>query len=247
MVAPTSQSPTFPDTCWTLIHRCQDGTVEERDEALSVLCRMYWLPLYAFARRSGLSPEDAEDRVQSFFLDALRTDIFSRADEHRGRLRSLLCQAFRNQLRRWFRDQSAQKRGGSATHVPLLPNDAENQFQAQLADRAGTPEQLFARAWALTVLDTTLKRLETGYNDRGQQQRYKVLREYLPWNGSDGSTTAEGAESAGMTPGAFRTALNRMRKEYQQLIIEEVRSTVASDDQAEVDDELRHLFTTLGL
>ena len=240
----SSASP-FPSTRWTLISRCKDGSDYERQRALNELCIAYWLPLYAFARRSQYSPHEAEDLVQGFFLEWLAGDFFTRADESRGRLRSLLCTAFRRHINHVRLHATRQVRGGGAEHVPLLPENAEGVFREYLAEDKASPDVLFHRYWARSVLHRSLNRLGDQYQDEEQRERFRVLREYLPWDGGDDTCDAA-AKEVGMSSGAFRTALHRMRKRYRECILSEVRETIDSDDEQLINEEVRELFAALN-
>lgn len=203
------------------------------------------MPLYAFARRSGLNADSAQDAVQGFFLHCLRGDLFSKADDRKGRLRSLLCASFRHHLQHSSERERRQKRGGDAIHVPLLPENAERLYQDQVTNQNLPADQVFTRIWAHSVLHRSLQRLGSHYESRGDAERFRVLRDYLPWNGGDESC-AEGASSIGLSPNAFRVALSRMRKHYREYIVSEVQSTMSDSDPVSVEDELRHLFQALS-
>ncbi len=235
----------FPQTRWTLIQRVRLGTDEERAQALEELCRAYWFPLYAFARRQELSAHEAEDAVQSFIMDLLKYDLFAKADHQEGRLRSLLLAAFRGHLSNRRKHDHALRRGRQFDHVPLIPPDAEGRYQFEVASSDATPDVVYHRKWAESLVQRTVERLKTQFDEQGKSERFQVLRAYLPWNGAE-EDTAAGAAATGMTPGAFRVAVHRMRGEYRKVVIDEVRQTLGSDDPELVENEIRELFQTLA-
>jgi DNA-directed RNA polymerase specialized sigma24 family protein len=241
-----SATTNFPATRWTLIQRVRGVDEKERSEALEQLCKAYWMPLYAFARRTGLDPHESEDAVQGFILYLLQDDVFSSADHNQGRLRSLLGIAFSRYLGKAKRHGNSQRRGGKLPHLPFLPPDAEGQYQLEVASLEGSPDQIYHRKWAENLIQRTIERLQSQCAQKGQAERFSVLRTYLPWNGKDESTAAQGAAAAGMTPGAFRTALHRLRHQYREIVIAEVSETIGSSDPEEIENEIRDLFQTLS-
>ncbi len=244
----------FPQTRWTLIQRVRDGSPEERELALNDLCRSYWFPLYAFARRSELSQHEAEDAVQSFIVDLLARGFFAKADHNEGSLRALLVTAFRRYLSKRRSFDAGKARGGGCRHVPLevsgegifhLPANAEARYLMEIASADAPPDVLFHRKWAENLVARSIERLEAQFNGPGKSERFNVMRAYLPWDGCDDDTAA-GAAAAGMSPGAFRTALTRLRGQYRNLLFDEVRQTIGSDDPGVIEDEIRELFQTLA-
>ncbi len=236
---------TFPPTRWTLIQRVRLGSEQERAGALEELCRAYWLPLYAFARHQGLSEHGAEDAVQGFILDLLERGLFDKADHNEGRLRALLLTAFRRHLSNLRVHDQAKRRGGAVNHIPLVPPDAEGRYQLDVVSKDEPPDVIYHRKWAESLVSRSIERLQARFDEQGKSERFQVMRAYLPWDGSD-EDTAAGAAAAGMSPGAFRTALHRLRGQYREMVLEEVRQTIGSDDPDMVDDEIRELFKTLA-
>lgn len=244
---PTTQSSSFPSTRWTLIQRVRLGTPQEKAAALEELCSAYWFPLYAYARRSELDTHEAEDAVQGFVLDLLQRGLFSQADQNRGSLRALLVTAFRRYLTNHHKHQQRERRGGRVSHVSFVPPDAEGRYQLEVASSHASPDEIFHRKWAENVIHRSIERLQHHFDENGKSERFQVMRAYLPWNGSDDEDTAAGAAAAGMTQGAFRTALHRLRDQYRDFVFEEVRQTLGQDLKAEeIEEEIRELFKALA-
>lgn len=241
----SSTATTFPQTRWTLIQRVRGGDDEQRKEALEQLCKAYWMPLYAFARRTDLDPHAAEDAVQGFVLYLLQDDLFAAADHNQGKLRSFLVVAFDRYLSKLKRHGNTQRRGGRHLHLPILPPDAEGLYQTDIASLEGSPDQVYHRKWAESLIQRTIEKLQKQCEQRGQADRFSVMRTYLPWNGSDEKATI-GAEATGMKPGAFRTALHRLRNDYREIVIAEVGETIGSTNPEEIENEIRELFQTLA-
>ncbi len=242
-----SHASSFPKTRWTLIQRVKMGSPQEKEQALEELCRAYWFPLYAYARRAGQSKHEAEDAVQSFILDLLERGLFDLADHQEGRLRALLLTAFRRHLANSRKRQFSTRRGGNFRHVSLVLPDAEGRYQLEVASSHAAPDEIFHHKWAENVVRRSIERLQNHFDEHGNSERFQVMRSYLPWNGSDEGDTDTGAAAAGMTPGAFRTALSRLRVRYREFIIEEVRQTIGSDDPELIEEEIRELLQTLAI
>jgi RNA polymerase sigma factor (sigma-70 family) len=210
--------------------------------ALEKLCQTYWYPLYAYARRRGSSPEDAQDLTQEFFARLLKGNWVERADRQRGKFRSFLLTAMSRFLADEWDKARAQKRGGGAIVVPIQLDTAETRYGLDPADRT-TPEQIFERRWALAVLEEVLHRLRKEYEEEGRAEHFAALNPCLV--GDRGTQPyAELAQKLGVTEGTVKSAVHRLRQRYRQLLREEIANTVAGP--GEVDDELRHLFAILG-
>ncbi len=216
-------------------------TTSARD-ALSKLCGSYWYPLYAYVRRRGSSPEDAEDLTQEFFARFLEHKWVERADREKGRFRTFLLSAMNHFLANEWDKAQAQKRGGGVRLLPLEFNTAETRYAHEPADRA-TPEQHFERRWAVTLLEQVLKRLGTEYEQDGKGELFAALNPCLV---GDKTTHpyAELGTKLGLGEGAVKSAVHRLRQRYRQLLREEIAQTVAGPGEAE--EELRHLFTVLA-
>ena len=229
----------FQQTRWSLIQRVQAGGAGA-DSALSELCEAYWFPLYGWARRSGASPEDAEDVVQGFFGDVLRKQLFAKANATKGRLRTFLITLFR----RYQRDVWVKANAGMRSPSRVVSFDALAGEELYLAEAgvAATPDAFYDRQWALTVLERALSRLGEDYEKRGKLVYFSQLRPYLT---SDSAANYAGdAAALGTNEGAIRVAVHRLRERFGQALRDEVASTQGDSD---VDAELTHLLRALEM
>lgn len=214
---------------------------DEAKEALSSLCQDYWRPLFRFARRAGKSPEEAQDLTQGFLGDLIESNSFARADRERGRFRTFLLAAFVHYMANEQRHQQAQKRGGGHILLPLEP-EPDGEPWPDLVDPL-TPELHYERSWAYTLLDRVLDRLQRDYEAVGRGPLFAALQPYL--SGVEGGPGhAQLGSGLGMTEGAVSTALHRMRRRYGELLRAEIAETVG--DEAEAEDELRHLLRVIA-
>lgn len=230
----------FHTTRWSVVLRAQGHTACAADESLESLCRQYWPPLYAFARRRGHSPHDAKDLTQEFFARMLEKNWLAAADRNQGRLRSFLLTAMKRFLaNEWDRSQAV-KRGGLIMISAIDAQEGED----LLASASTLPDDsAFDRGWALTVLQTTLRRLQAEYAQAGKLHEYERLR--LTLTAARGEIDYDAiAADLHMLPASARSVVHRLRKHFRELFREEVAGTVATPD--EVDDEMRALAAALG-
>jgi DNA-directed RNA polymerase specialized sigma24 family protein len=232
----------FATTRWSLVlaagHR---GDSPDAEGALASLCEAYWYPLYAHARRKGLSTEEAEDRTQGFFARLLDKDDLAVVDRSRGRFRSFLLTAFSHFLANEWDHERAQIRGGRKRRLSLDVQSGESRFVVE-PSHITTAERIFDREWAVTLLDRALARLRDEYHDAGKGELFEALKPTLA--GERGSPYAEIGERLGIREGAVKVAAHRLRARGRELVREEIAQTVASPE--EIDDELRLLFSALG-
>ena len=206
--------------------------------ALEQLCRTYWYPLYCYVRRRGYSHEDAQDLTQGFLLRWLEHKSFARADARKGRLRSFLLAGLNHFLSDQWDRASAQKRGGGQPMLSLMDTQgADERYRLEPVDER-SPEKLFERRWALTLLDQVLARAEQEFREAGKLELFQRLRVFLI-AGTGEESYAQVAAELGMSREAVKKAVQRMRHRYYELFREEVAHTVA--DPAEVEEELRYL------
>jgi RNA polymerase sigma factor (sigma-70 family) len=233
----------FHTTQWNLVLASgQDDSIPGADNALDDLCRSYWSPLYAFARRRGKTPHDAQDAVQGFFLHFIETRAFARADPQRGRFRSFLLGSFTRFMASEWEHGHAQKRGGNREIISLDLNLIEAGGLPELST-AATPERAFEERWALTVVERAMAQLSAEAEARGKSAAFAAARPFLT---SQGNVAAyqEIAATLGLGAGAWKTLIHRLRREFGTLLRREVARTLS--DPTEVDDELRHLRGVLA-
>lgn len=228
----------FPTTHWSVVMAAGRGDSPQAADALEQLCRTYWYPLYAFVRRQGHEAHDAEDLTQEFFARFLAKEYFGRADSAMGRFRSFLLACLKNFLREQQRQARRLKRGGGQTIISWDSRTAEERYRLEPVDPV-TPEQVYDRRWALTLLETVLARLGQEQSGAGKQQVFTQLKEYL-WGEARQTSYAQTAAHLGMTEGAVKVAVHRLRQRLRDLLREEVAHTVATGE--EIDEELRHLI-----
>ena len=227
----------FPMTQWTVVLAAGGTPSPESAAALERLCSSYWYPLYAFVRRSGYSPEDAEDLTQEFFARLLEHNWIAHADRHKGRFRSFLLMTMKRFLSKEWKRAKRLKRGGAVRLVPVHLNAAEMRYCREPADTR-TPEQMFEMEWALTLLESVLVRLCEDHAREGKGALFQALEPCLIGSREAQPYAALGSQ-LGMTEGAARVAVCRLRERYRERLREEIGHTVASP--AEVEEELRHL------
>lgn len=239
-------NPQFPTTRWTgVIRVLETEDLSRREEALSGLCRDYWYPLYAFARRLGRSQEDAEDLTQGFFVHALERDVFGLADRNLGTLRTFLLKIFRCYIGDMRDRETAQKRGGGWKAVSLGMEDGEERYSIELATDE-TPELLFDRVWAQSLLKAAISRLGAAEGSAGREQQFGVLQAFLAPDTVSGQNYEAAGRDAGMTPEAARQAVSRLRKKFRDCLREEIAATLHEPDEARIDEELGALRIALG-
>jgi RNA polymerase sigma-70 factor (ECF subfamily) len=210
-------------------------------DALEQLCRTYWYPLYAHVRHRGYSPEDAQDLTQEFFARLLAKQWLSTADRSRGRFRTFLLGAFSHFLANEWHRAHCQKRGGGRELVSWDQATAENRYLAEPADDL-TPEKIYQKRWAATLLEQVLSRLRAEQVAAGKQAFFEAMESYL-WGGRSALSHANQAAALGLSEGALKVAVHRLRRRYRELLRAEIAQTVDGPD--EVDDELRELMTVL--
>jgi RNA polymerase sigma-70 factor (ECF subfamily) len=232
----------FARTRWSLVVAAGEGESPQARAALATLCETYWLPLYAFARRTGASPPDAEDLVQGFFASLLERNDVGRADPARGRFRTYLIASFRHHASH-VRDRArAAKRGGGRPPVSIDGSEGERRYALEPSDER-TPERIYERQWALAVLAQALAAVRTQYARRGRSDVFEELRPHLLADSPDLGVRAS-AERLGTTEGAVRVAVHRLRGRYRVALRRTVLETIA--DPSLVDEEIGHLVAALA-
>lgn len=233
----------FATTRWSVVLRAGGTSPEAAHAALEQLCRDYWYPLYAYVRRKGHSPEDAADLTQDFFAKLLANDFAQDLTPEGGRFRSFLLTALnRFLINSWEKRQSLRRGGGvvTASLDALIAERGETEYRDDASD-SDTPERLFQRAWAETLLSRVLARLAAECADRADL-RFDVLKRFLA-AGDEPPTLAEAATQLGLNLPAFKSLLHRFRQRYRELLLDEVGQTVGT--HGDVADELRGLLDVL--
>jgi RNA polymerase sigma-70 factor (ECF subfamily) len=236
---PGSSASRFPETSWSLIVAAADP-VDSR-KALAALCECYWHPVYAFVRRSGYDRDQAQDLTQGFFTLLIEKNYLSVADPQRGRFRSFLLGSVKNFLANEWDRANALKRGGGHQHVAIDPISAEAWYQPA-AQTDATPESLFQRRWALSLLERVMSKLKDYYSTAGKSDRFETLAVFLN-RASEDPRYDDLADRIGVSPGALRMSVHRMRRKYRELLRAEIADTVSKPE--EVEDEIRFLLSAL--
>ena len=232
---------TFVTTHWSVVLAAGGRSTPQSATALETLCRAYWAPVHAHICRHGYSFHDAQDLTQEFFAQLLRKNYPARADRSKGRFRTFLLHALNQLLADRRKRAAALKRGGNQTPVSLDEPSPSDGGQVEVPDEV-TPEKLFERRWARTVLDRALDRLRAEFVADGREAAYEVLRAFEP--GEQGELSyADAATRLGVTESAVKSMIHRLRHRHRELVREEIAQTVAT--VADIDDELRYLVAVL--
>jgi RNA polymerase sigma-70 factor (ECF subfamily) len=232
----------FATTRWSVIAAAQDPASPQAQEALALLCSTYWYPLYAYIRSQGYSADQSQDLTQGFFAGLLEQHKLEVVDRSRGKFRSFLLTACKHYLAHERDRAQAQKRGGGRRFFSLDFAAGETRYQAE-PTHARTPERLFARDWALMMLDQVLARLRGEFTQKGKQRLFDHLRVFLLGE-KDALPYGEVARKLGMTEGTVKVAAHRLRQRLRELVCEEIARTV--DDAENIDEEIRELFAALA-
>lgn len=227
----------FPYTSWSLVSRARADGAESR-EAVEHLCQLYWPPLYAFLRRSGHKRADAEDLLQDFFTQFVEQSVFRYADQDRGRFRTFLIAAVKRfASREKARNNTKRRRPDGKQIVPLDFETAEKSFASRCRTE-DSPETLFDRAWALNLLEQAREVVREEYSRAGKSELFDGIATFLTAEPQD--TYIEISEKLGMTPGAARVAVHRIRQRYGAVLRRLIESSLDNGDEFE--DELQWLI-----
>lgn len=231
----------FPQTRWSVVLAARGPDDGRATTALDELCRAYWFPLYVYVRRRGASPEDAEDLTQGYFAALIERGYLTQANRERGKLRSFLLTTLKHYLADEWSKAEALKRGAGRAAISLDAADAEERYAMEPVDEA-SPDRLFDKRWALTLLDNVLAALRADYASTGQTRLFDGLKKFLAWN-SASSAYREAAAELGIKENAVRVAVFRLRRRYGDLLRTQVADTVTSPE--EVPAELEHLLSLI--
>ena len=237
-----SHPQVFVTTHWSVVLTAGRSDSTHARNALEKLCRTYWPPIYAFVRRQGNTPHDAQDLTQEFFARLLQNHYLGDVDRTKGRFRSFLLASLKHFLANEWDRANAQKRGGGQVLIPIDIKSAETSCGFEPADTM-TAEKMFERRWALTLLELVLRRLREDFARDGKEKLFEQLKPTLT-EASRSVRYAEIAARLGMSEGAVKVAVHRLRQRYRELLRAEIADTVASP--GEIDDEIRKLFAALA-
>lgn len=231
----------FATTRWSLVLRAGRNDTPHAHAALEHLCRAYWYPLYAHARRRGHDAHEAEDLTQAFFARLLQKQTLERADPARGRFRTFILTALDHFLADEHDRTHAQRRGGNAPALDLT--SAESRYALESTRYAPSPDRAFDREWALALLDTVLAQVEAEYRANGRSALFAALR---PTLAGSRQTQPYGALAAqlGMTEANVKVAVHRLRQRYRACLRAEIAQTVA--EPGEIEEEMRHLLRAVA-
>ncbi|MCP5522261.1 MAG: sigma-70 family RNA polymerase sigma factor [Verrucomicrobiales bacterium] len=232
----------FATTHWSVVLAAGRGPETTARQALETLCQTYWYPIYAYVRRRGYRVEDAQDLTQEFFATLLRRQDLSRPDPDRGRFRSFLLTALNRFLTSDWRRQHTQRRGAGYDFVSWDQSEAERRYLAEPTS-VPTPDRLFEKQWAATLLERVLARLEAECRSNGKIAVFEALGDTL-WGQPTSPGYAELAQRWGTTDNAVKMMAHRLRRRYRELIHAEIAQTVSSPEQIEA--ELRDLLDALS-
>lgn len=231
----------FPDSRWTLVHRAQKGDEEAAHAALNELCKIYWYPIYAYIRRSGKQPEEAEDLTQGYFASLLDRDYLAKATPERGKLRAFLLTDLKFYLSNHWRHGQAVRRGSGITFVPIDTQWAEDHYTHEPANLE-TPAELFDRKWAVAVLGNVLEQVREKYVAKDRELLFTELKPFLSWNAGEESYAEVGAR-LGRDVNYVKVNVQRLRKLYRETLEFVVSQTVTCP--AEVREEIRYLASAV--
>jgi len=232
----------FTTTHWSVVLAAGQSESQAAQQALEKLCRAYWYPLYAYVRRQGHNPPDAQDLTQAFFARFLEKNYLTQVHPAKGKFRSFLLVALKHFLAdEWDRLRTA-KRGGGEVPISLDEYSPEERYRLEPADEMSA-EKIFERRWALTVLEQARTRSREEYVSRGKGELYDGLKVFEGGEQSS-STYAELGLRLGLTESAVKAAAHRLRQRYHELVREEIAQTVSKP--SEIDDEIRYLIGVIS-
>ncbi len=238
----SSKRPRFATTHWSVVLAAGKSSSPNQKQALETLCQGYWFPLYAYLRQRGYNTHEAEDYTQAFFTHILEKHDLQAADPKYGKFRSFLLIRLKYFLCDEQDRAKAKKRGGGRKIISLGFQNAEDQYALEPADQL-SPEKLFEKSWALTVLERTMDRLENEMDKKNNKKLFELLKIYLTTE-KDVIPYRNMAKELKMPEGSVRVAVHRLRRRYRKLLRDEIAQTVADEDQ--IDEEMGHLFDALA-
>lgn len=242
-IVPARVSATFPVTRWSVVAAATTGD-DRAATALGELCQLYWYPLYAYARRRGLAPEDAEDATQRFFMSVLESNLFASADPSKGRLRSFLLKSFTFDLTDASRHAGRRKRGGGVEVVSFDLERAEERYQTERP--VAEPVCQFEQAWATAVLEGAVRQVEEHYAATGRGPLFNTLRPCLGNASAGTAAPMPQAASLGLSDVALRQAISRLRDRFRTALRAQIADTLRDPTEEAINEELRSLRAVLA-
>lgn len=233
-----SHSHNFRSTRWSVVRQLQNTDASKAEEALALLCEIYWYPIYAFIRRTGIKPHDAEDLAQGFFCRFLTNNSFAAADQEKGKLRTFLLTCLKNYLGNERDRGAAQKRGAAL----LMSMDVEL-AEALYRDESSTddsPDTLFQRRWAFSVLDSSMTALAKEYQNKGKL--FTELRPFLGFGPEPEKSYEKISEELGIPEGTLKSQVHRLRDRWRELLFEQVGMTLDNPSTENIRSELQELL-----
>lgn len=231
----------FATTLWSVVLAAGPSDGATAGSALEALCRAYWYPVYAFLRRRGFSPADAEDLTQGFFARLLERGVLGRANPARGRFRSFLLACLNHYVADERDKARAQRRGSGQTFRTLDLSGAGERYALEPGD-SETPDRAFDRRWAMTTMERALGRLREEESFAGRAAEFDVLHQFLT-EATDGGKYHEAAAQTGLSPNAVAVAVYRLRRRFRECVCEEVAGTLAAP--GDLEEEMGHLLAAL--
>ena len=238
---PRTDGAIFATTHWSVVLAAGHGAGSGAQAALEKLCRTYWFPLYAFARRQGSSPEDAQDLTQDFFLRLLEKNYLAKADPDRGKFRTFLLRSLKNFLINEWKRAGRLKRGGGLEFLSIDTNAAEDRYAAEAQDEFN-PDAEYETRWAVTVVEQVLTALRQEFAAADKAPLFEELKGFI-WGDKSGASYAEIGGHLNLSEGNVKVAVHRLRQRFRELLRAEVGNTVARPE--DIDGELRHLIAVL--
>lgn len=236
------RAKSFLSTHWSVVLAARGSDSAACRPALARLCETYWYPLYAYVRRRGYHEDEARDLTQEFFSQLLEKDYLRAADQRRGRFRSFLLASLDHFLANQWRNARAAKRGGGQTSLSLDFHAGERRYNLEPCHDL-TPEKIYERRWAFTLLEQVMTKLRDEFASAGKLQLFERLKSHL---GGEPATAPyrQVAAMLGISEGAVKVAVHRLRRRCREILLAEIAQTVAGPD--EVEEELRELFDAVS-
>jgi RNA polymerase sigma factor (sigma-70 family) len=239
----TPRDGQFVATHWSVVMMAGQSHLPQAADALERLCRAYWYPLYAYVRRQGKSPEDAEDLTQQFFSRLLEKDYLTRADPERGKFRTFLVRSLNNFLINEWKRTGRLKRGGDVIFLSLNAEEAEERY-AEEPVHDSNPANAYERLWAVALIEQVFSVLRREYAAAGKGHLFEALKGFI-WGDVEPTSYVELGRSLNLTEGTVKVAVHRLRKRFREVVRAEIAHTVARPE--DIDEELRHLIAVLSL